>query len=48
MIAVIKGDIKASRKLVNQEKWLTPLKKTLSKWGRQGQNGKLFGVIFSR
>lgn len=53
MIAVIKGDIKASRKLVNQEKWLAPLKKTLSKWGRQGQKwevvwGDFFQVEIGR
>lgn len=33
MIAVITGDIVASRKLVNQEKWLTPLKDLLTQWG---------------
>lgn len=33
MIAVIKGDIIASRKLINQEKWLLPLKEQLSLWG---------------
>jgi len=33
MIAVITGDIIATRKLVNQEKWLTPLKNLLSTWG---------------
>lgn len=33
MIAVITGDIIASRKLVNQEKWLLPLKNLLATWG---------------
>jgi len=33
MIAIITGDIIASRKLVNQEKWLLPLKKLFSTWG---------------
>ncbi len=34
MIAVIKGDIIASRKLVNQAKWLLPLKNLLASWGK--------------
>lgn len=33
MIAVIKGDIIASRKLENQAKWLLPLKRLLATWG---------------
>lgn len=33
MIAVIKGDIIASRKLIDQDKWLLPLKELLSSWG---------------
>lgn len=33
MIAVVKGDIIASRKLVNQATWLVPLKSLLSTWG---------------
>lgn len=33
MIAIITGDIFASRKLVDQEKWLSPLKKLFSTWG---------------
>lgn len=41
MIAVITGDIIASRKLVNQEKWLSPLKKLLSKWGDSPGDWKL-------
>ena len=34
MIAIIKGDIMASRKLNNPELWLLPLKKQLSSWGQ--------------
>jgi hypothetical protein len=41
MIAVITGDIIASRKLVHQEKWLLPLKNLLSKWGDSPQDWKL-------
>lgn len=33
MIAVIKGDIAASRKLVNQEQWMEPLEKLFKQWG---------------
>jgi hypothetical protein len=33
MVAVITGDIIASRKLVNQKKWLLPLKNLFSSWG---------------
>lgn len=33
MIAVITGDIIASRKLEDQDKWLIPLKNLLSTWG---------------
>jgi len=33
MIGVIKGDIIASRKITDQEKWLSPLKEHLSSWG---------------
>lgn len=33
MIAVIKGDIIATRKLANQETWLLPLKNLLTTWG---------------
>lgn len=33
MIAIIKGDIIASRKLRDTERWLTPLKNLLAKWG---------------
>lgn len=38
MIAVIKGDIIASRKLVNQAKWLLPLKSLLATWGKSPKN----------
>lgn len=33
MVAIIKGDIIASRKLLDQEKWLQPLKSLFSQWG---------------
>ncbi len=33
MIAVIKGDIIASRHLKDQEKWLSPLEQLLESWG---------------
>jgi len=33
MIAVLKGDIVASRKLANQDLWLLPLKELLDQWG---------------
>ena len=41
MIAVVKGDIIASRKLVDQEKWLLPLKDLLSSWGKSPKNWEL-------
>lgn len=41
MIAVITGDIIASRKLVNQDKWLTPLKKLFNTWGGSPKAWKL-------
>jgi len=41
MTAIITGDIIASRKLVNQEKWLTPLKNLLNTWGESPKNWKL-------
>lgn len=49
MIAVITGDIIASRKLINQEKWLFPLKNLLAGWGDSPQywqleRGDLFQV----
>jgi len=41
MIAVITGDIIASRKLVNQEKWLSPLKNLFNTWGNRPQHWDL-------
>ncbi len=41
MIAVIKGDIIASRKLNNQEQWLQPLKELLSQWGNNPEQWEL-------
>ncbi len=41
MIAVINGDIVASRKLGEPEKWLTPLKQLLTKWGKTPQQWEL-------
>jgi hypothetical protein len=41
MIAVVKGDIIASRKLVDQERWLLPLKDLLSSWGESPKNWEL-------
>ena len=41
MIAVIKGDIIASRKLENQEKWLLPLKELLADWGKSPKEWEL-------
>ena len=41
MIAVIKGDIIASRKLTNQEKWLEPLKNLLNEWGKTPKQWEL-------
>lgn len=41
MIAVITGDIIASRKLVNQDKWLLPLKTLLDTWGKSPKDWKL-------
>lgn len=41
MIAIITGDIFASRKLVNQDKWLLPLKKLFSTWGDSPKDWKL-------
>lgn len=35
MIAVITGDIIASRQLENQNKWLKPLKKLFDSWGKR-------------
>ena len=41
MIAVITGDIIASRKLIDQNKWLSPLKNILSTWGNSPKDWKL-------
>lgn len=41
MIAIIKGDIIASRKLTDQEKWLSPLKKLLATWGNTPKDWEL-------
>jgi hypothetical protein len=41
MVAIITGDIIASRKIVNQEKWLSPLKNLLTTWGESPKNWKL-------
>lgn len=41
MVAIITGDIIASRKLVNQEKWLLPLKSLLATWGDSPKDWKL-------
>ncbi|CEA15432.1 hypothetical protein ING2E5B_0665 [Fermentimonas caenicola] len=35
MIAVITGDIIASRKVLNQDEWLVPLKSLLNEWGKR-------------
>jgi hypothetical protein len=44
MVAIITADIIASRKLVNQEKWLSPLKNLLATWGNSPKD--CIGVIF--
>lgn len=41
MIAVIKGDIVASRKIDSQEIWLKPLKSILSQWGETPKDWEL-------
>lgn len=41
MIAVLKGDIIASRKLGDPEKWLKPLKERLSTWGKTPKQWEL-------
>lgn len=46
MIAVIKGDIIASRKLENQALWITPLKKLLASWGKNHKNWELHSGDF--
>ena len=39
MIAVITGDIIASRKVLNQDEWLVPLKSLLNEWGKRPVTG---------
>jgi hypothetical protein len=46
MIAVIKGDIVASRKLGNQALWLKPLKNLLASWGENHKNWELHSGDF--
>lgn len=46
MIAVIKGDIIASRKLENQALWLKPLKSLLASWGENHKNWELHSGDF--
>lgn len=41
MVAIITGDIISSRKIVNQEKWLSPLKNLLESWGENPKDWKL-------
>ena len=41
MIAIIKGDIIASRKLVDQKKWLQPLKTLFSNWGNMPEQWEI-------
>ncbi|WP_298646441.1 hypothetical protein [uncultured Proteiniphilum sp.] len=41
MIGVIKGDIIASRKLTDQDKWLLPLKNLLAQWGKTPEQWEL-------
>ena len=41
MVAVITGDIISSRKIINQEKWLLPLKNLLESWGETPKDWKL-------
>jgi hypothetical protein len=41
MIAIITGDIIASRKLIDQEKWLSPLKNLFATWGDSPKDWKL-------
>lgn len=47
MIAVIKGDIIASRKLKDTKKWLLPLKRLLNQWGKTPKKWELvWGDLF--
>ena len=41
MVAVITGDIIASRKLIDQDLWLRPFKALLSSWGERHRDWKL-------
>lgn len=41
MVAIITGDIIASRKLINQENWLLPLKSHFNTWGDSPKHWKL-------
>jgi len=41
LVAIITGDIIASRKLVNQEKWLSPLKNLFTTWGNSPKDWKI-------
>lgn len=41
MIAVIKGDIIASRKVTDPQKWLLPLKNLFNQWGKNPENWEL-------
>ncbi len=41
MVAIIKGDIIASRTINNQEKWLLPLKTLLTKWGKTPEDWEI-------
>lgn len=41
MIAVIKGDIIASRRIIDQDKWLVPLKSMLATWGNSPKDWKI-------
>lgn len=41
MVSIIKGDIIASRKLINQEKWLLPLKNLFATWGSTPKNWEI-------
>lgn len=41
MVAIIKGDIIATRKLLDQEKWLQPLKSLFSQWGNTPEQWEL-------
>ena len=46
MIAVIKGDIIASRKLENQALWLKPLKSLLTSWGEEHKDWEIHSGDF--